>query len=127
EFEGSMRDLMLLASSILPNSPIDASKGNWLTILKRQWISVQRHSKARDASQIQFHYDLSDEFYQLWLDPRRVYSCAYYREPDYTLSQAQEAKLDQICRKLRLHEGERFLDNGAGWGGLLERKRRVEG
>lgn len=119
DFEGSMRDLMLLASSILPGSPIDTAKGNWFTALMRHLVSVKRHSLARDASQIQFHYDLSDEFYQLWLDPRRVYSCAYFREPDMTLAQAQEAKLDHICRKLRLQQGERFLDIGAGWGGLL--------
>jgi len=119
DFDGSMRDLMLLASSILPDSPIETAKGNWFTSMKRHWVSIQRHSQARDARQIQFHYDLSDEFYQLWLDPRRVYSCAYFREPDMTVAQAQEAKLDHICRKLRLHEGERFLDIGAGWGGLL--------
>lgn len=119
DFEGSMRDMMLLASSILPASPVDASKGGWFTSMKRHFVSIQRHSQERDANQIQFHYDLSDDFYQLWLDPRRVYSCAYYRQPDMTLAQAQEAKLDHICRKLRLHEGERFLDIGAGWGGLL--------
>jgi cyclopropane-fatty-acyl-phospholipid synthase len=71
------------------------------------------------ARHVQFHYDLSDAFYALWLDPRRVYSCAYYRTPDLSLDQAQEAKLDHICRKLRLAPGERFLDIGAGWGGLL--------
>ena len=62
---------------------------------------------------------MSDDFYALWLDPRRVYSCAYYRTPDLTLAQAQEAKLDHICRKLGLQAGERFLDIGSGWGGLL--------
>ena len=72
-----------------------------------------------DARQVQFHYDVSDDFYALWLDPRRVYSCAYYRDADMTLAQAQEAKLDHICRKLMLRAGERFLDIGAGWGGLL--------
>lgn len=119
DFDGSMRDLMQLAAGILSGSPIDTAKGNWFTALKRHWVSIQRHSQSRDARQIQFHYDLSDEFYQLWLDPRRVYSCGYFREPDMTLAQAQEAKLDHICRKLRLQEGERFLDIGAGWGGLL--------
>src|SRR5690606_24712475 len=113
EFEGSMRDLMLLASSILEGSPVDAAQGNAFTRMVRHIVSVVRHSKERDAKQIQFHYDLSDDFYALWLDPRRVYSCAYYAQPDYTLDQAQEAKLDHICRKLRLHEGERFLDIGA--------------
>src|SRR6218665_811107 len=67
------------------------------------------HAMARDARQVQFHYDLSDDFYALWLDPRRVYSCAYFRTPDMALAQAQEAKLDHICRKLRLRAGERFL------------------
>lgn len=118
-FDGNMRDLMSLASSILPSSPVDAAQSGWLTGLVRRLMSVWRHSIERDAKQIEFHYDLSDEFYALWLDPRRVYSCAYYREPDMTLAQAQEAKLDHICRKLRLQPGERFLDVGAGWGGLL--------
>jgi cyclopropane-fatty-acyl-phospholipid synthase len=72
-----------------------------------------------DAEQIAFHYDVSDDFYALWLDPRRVYSCAYFAEPSMTLAQAQEAKLDHVCRKLLLKPGERFLDIGAGWGGLL--------
>ncbi|HYC66050.1 MAG TPA: class I SAM-dependent methyltransferase, partial [Reyranellaceae bacterium] len=64
-------------------------------------------------------YDVSDDFYALWLDPRRVYSCAYFRDVQMSLAQAQEAKLDHICRKLMLKPGERFLDIGAGWGGLL--------
>ncbi|TAM89910.1 MAG: methyltransferase domain-containing protein [Candidimonas sp.] len=119
DVDGSMRDLMRLAAAILPGSPIDAARNGWLTGLIHNLLSVRHHSMARDARQIQFHYDLSDDFYALWLDPRRVYSCAYYREPDMTLAQAQEAKLDHICCKLRLGAGERFLDVGAGWGGLL--------
>jgi cyclopropane-fatty-acyl-phospholipid synthase len=119
DVDGSMRDLMHLAATILPGSPIDAARVGRLTDLIRRLMSVWRHSIDRDAKQIQFHYDLSDDFYALWLDPRRVYSCAYFREPDMTVAQAQEAKLDHICRKLRLREGERFLDVGAGWGGLL--------
>jgi len=119
DIEGNMRDVMAAASALLPGSPVDAARGGWLTELVRKVVSVWRHSVERDAKQIEFHYDLSDDFYALWLDPRRVYSCAYYREPGMTLAQAQEAKLDHICRKLRLREGERFLDVGAGWGGLL--------
>ncbi|MER1966248.1 class I SAM-dependent methyltransferase [Castellaniella sp. GW247-6E4] len=118
-FEGSMRDLMRLAAGILPQSPVDAARSGWLTGIVRRLVSVWRHSIERDARQIEFHYDLSDDFYALWLDPRRVYSCAYFREPGMTLAQAQEAKLDHICRKLALAPGERFLDVGAGWGGLL--------
>ncbi|MGW8304228.1 MAG: class I SAM-dependent methyltransferase [Achromobacter pulmonis] len=119
DIEGSMRDVMAAAAALLPGSPVDAARGGWLTELVRKVMSVWRHSVERDARQIEFHYDLSDDFYALWLDPRRVYSCAYYREPGMSLAQAQEAKLDHICRKLRLRPGERFLDVGAGWGGLL--------
>lgn len=119
DIQGSMRDVMAAAAALLPSSPVDAARGGWLTELVRKVTSVWRHSIERDARQIEFHYDLSDDFYALWLDPRRVYSCAYYRTPDMTLAQAQEAKLDHICRKLRLQPGERFLDVGAGWGGLL--------
>jgi cyclopropane-fatty-acyl-phospholipid synthase len=119
DIEGNMHDVMRAAAEMLPGSPVEAARGGWLTELVRRVLSVWRHSVERDAKQIEFHYDLSDDFYALWLDPRRVYSCAYYRTPDMALAQAQEAKLDHICRKLRLAPGERFLDVGAGWGGLL--------
>lgn len=68
---------------------------------------------------VQFHYDLSNAFYGLFLDPEMVYSCAYFPRWDATLEEAQTAKLDMICRKLRLQPGERFLDIGCGWGGLV--------
>lgn len=119
DIEGQMRDVMAVAAALLPGSPVEAARGGWLTELVRKVMSVWRHSVERDARQIEFHYDLSDDFYALWLDPRRVYSCAYFRTPGMSLAQAQEAKLDLICRKLRLRAGERFLDVGAGWGGLL--------
>jgi cyclopropane-fatty-acyl-phospholipid synthase len=80
-----------------------------------------RHTPVRDAAAIQFHYDVGNDFYKLWLDKRMVYSCAYFRSPDFTLEQAQEAKLDHICRKLRLKPGDRLLDIGCGWGGLIIR------
>ncbi len=71
----------------------------------------------RDA--ISFHYDVSNDFYALWLDEQMIYSCAYYEDADQTLEQAQHAKLDMICRKLRLAPGERMLDIGCGWGALV--------
>ena len=76
---------------------------------------------ARQARKnIAYHYDVSNGFYALWLDPEMVYSCAYFPRGDATsLEDAQVAKLDMICRKLRLEEGERFLDIGCGWGGLV--------
>ena len=78
-----------------------------------------RHTPVRDAAAIQFHYDIGNDFYKLWLDRRMVYSCAYFHSADDSLDAAQEAKLDLICRKLRLKPGERFLDIGCGWGGLI--------
>ncbi len=119
DVRGAMRDVMTVAASILPGSPTEAARLGWLTGVISRAMSVWRHSIERDAKQIEFHYDLSDDFYGLWLDPRRVYSCAYFETPSMNLAQAQEAKLDLICRKLRLTAGERFLDVGAGWGGLL--------
>ena len=119
EINSPMRDLMAAAAALLPGSPVEAARQGAFSALIKRLISVWRHSMERDAKQIEFHYDLSDDFYGLWLDPLRVYSCAYYKEPDMTLAQAQEAKLDHICRKLNLRPGERFVDIGAGWGGLL--------
>jgi cyclopropane-fatty-acyl-phospholipid synthase len=79
----------------------------------------KHHSIARDARAVQHHYDLCDDFYRLFLDPRMVYSCAYFPRGDESLERAQEAKLDLACRKLNLQPQERLLDVGCGWGGLL--------
>jgi len=76
------------------------------------------HTRARDRAAIAHHYDVSNAFYKLWLDPRMQYSCAYFPTGTETLAQAQDAKLELICRKLRLKPGERLLDIGCGWGGL---------
>jgi len=117
---GVMRDVMAAAGQLVERAPTAAAAE-----VRRGWRALfgsagrARHTPEADARQVQFHYDVSDEFYGLWLDPRRVYSCAYWREGANTLAAAQEAKLDHICRKLMLREGERFLDVGAGWGGLL--------
>ena len=77
------------------------------------------HSKDRDAASNRFHYDLGNDFYAMWLDRRMVYSCAYFPPGVNDLDSAQAAKLDLICRKLRLKPGERLLDIGCGWGALL--------
>jgi cyclopropane-fatty-acyl-phospholipid synthase len=123
DVEGSMRDLMAVAAELMDGDPTRASEPlgplAWLVELSRRSRSAAQHTLAQDSRQIQFHYDVSDDFYSLWLDAGRVYSCAYFREPGMNLQQAQEAKLDHICRKLMLRKGERFLDVGAGWGGLL--------
>ena len=79
----------------------------------------RRRTKARDAADVRFHYDVSNEFYRLWLDRHMVYSCAYFKTGGEDLDTAQEQKLDHICRKLRLEPGDRLLDIGCGWGGLI--------
>lgn len=118
QIEGKMRDLIDVAVSLLPGNPAETNT-SWWSRMQRRAKSRGSHSVGKDAAQIEFHYDVSDDFYALWLDPRRVYSCAYFRDAGMTLAQAQEAKLDHICRKLMLQPGERFLDIGSGWGGLL--------
>jgi len=92
------------------------------------WRLTQRWA-TRDATtrNIRFHYDRSNEFYKLFLDSQMVYSCAYFDSPGATLDQAQAAKLDHICRKLRLHAGDRFLDIGCGWGALVRHAARACG
>jgi len=77
-----------------------------------------QHSLARDRQAVSFHYDVSNEFYELWLDSRMVYSCAYFENADDNLDTAQAAKLRHLCRKLRLKPGQQLLDIGCGWGGL---------
>ncbi|HZV91670.1 MAG TPA: class I SAM-dependent methyltransferase, partial [Caldimonas sp.] len=124
DIDGSMRDLMALGAELMPGDPVDASAVGptplgWVRRLMHMARSRAHHQREADARQIQFHYDVSDDFYALWLDPKRVYSCAYFSDVGMSLEKAQEAKIEHICRKLMLKEGERFLDIGAGWGGLL--------
>lgn len=82
-------------------------------------ITGKKRKVSDNKDFIQFHYDLSNDFYALFLDPEMVYSCAYYTDWNNTVEQAQRDKLEMICRKLRLKPGERMLDIGSGWGGLV--------
>ncbi len=77
------------------------------------------HTRRRDSDAIRYHYDVSNDFYSLWLDRQMVYSCAYFKTGDEDIHLAQEQKLDHICRKLRLQVGDRLLDIGCGWGALV--------
>jgi cyclopropane-fatty-acyl-phospholipid synthase len=79
----------------------------------------RRHSLRRDRTVVRHHYEISNDFYQQLLGPSLVYSCAYFAEPGESLEAAQARKLELICRKLRLAQGDRFLDIGCGWGSLV--------
>jgi len=78
----------------------------------------KRTSHRNSRASIAHHYDVSNDFYKLWLDPEMVYSCAYYRSSTQALAEAQRDKLDYLCRKLRLEPGQTLLDIGCGWGAL---------
>lgn len=88
------------------------------TRFQRVTSSLARRRRG-DAQAIEFHYGVSNEFYALWLDPMMLYTCAYFRTGDESIELAQLDKLEHICRKLRLKRGERLLDIGCGWGGLV--------
>jgi cyclopropane-fatty-acyl-phospholipid synthase len=112
DVEGEAREILRVGEA-LGGSPAPAEgAGSRL----RKWIG---HTRVFDSKAIRYHYDVGDDFYALWLDRRRVYSCAYFKRADDTLDRAQEQKLDHICRKLMLKPGERLLDIGCGWGALI--------
>ncbi|RYY46475.1 MAG: methyltransferase domain-containing protein [Actinomycetales bacterium] len=85
----------------------------------RRVVEGMRHSKARDAEAIHHHYDVSNRFYELVLGPSMTYTCAVFPTEDATLEQAQFEKYDLVCRKLGLGPGDRLLDVGCGWGGMV--------
>lgn len=80
--------------------------------------SIRANSLTRSRHNVHHHYDLGNDFYKLWLDERMLYTCAYYEQAGFTLEQAQLAKLDHVCRKLRLEPGQTVIEAGCGWGAL---------
>jgi cyclopropane-fatty-acyl-phospholipid synthase len=121
-----------VAGDLTVDGPIDAIVGSGITLAERigrsrvvkplatlARLAPRLHSKRSDAADIGYHYDVSNDFYRLWLDENMVYSCAYFRNGNEDIDTAQRQKLDHVCRKLRLKPGERILDIGCGWGGLL--------
>lgn len=111
---GNLRDVLRVGGQLC-----EVGANNY----RRAWNVVARlrdsHTRLRDRSHVRYHYDVGNDFYGLWLDTRKVYSCAYFQNDDDSLDEAQENKLDLICRKLMLKPGDRLLDIGCGWGGLI--------
>jgi cyclopropane-fatty-acyl-phospholipid synthase len=93
----------------------------------RRAVEGVRHSMARDAGVIAHHYDVSNRFYELVLGPSMAYTCAVHTTPDVSLEEAQAAKFDLVCRKLDLQPGQRLLDVGCGWGGMVRHAAREYG
>lgn len=112
DIEGDVQDILRVGEGLCMSGDKASDKGSYAW---KWW----RHTRHRDRKNIQYHYDVSNDFYGLWLDRKRVYSCAYFSTPQLSLDEAQEAKLDLICRKLALKPGDRLLDIGCGWGGLI--------
>lgn len=127
---GNLRDIFPIADELIEGkaSLSDKFQAGWF-LLRHSFQSGpekyaaklrgDRASKERTRKAISYHYDLPVDFWRLWLDHELVYSCAYFEKAEATLEEAQVAKLDLICRKLRLQPGERFLDMGCGWGALI--------
>jgi cyclopropane-fatty-acyl-phospholipid synthase len=138
EIEGNMELAMNLGDSIgtrmqsaetvarllrklvaLPKDPAIAPREVKGTRFSRGVARVLALGRPGDEKAIQYHYDVGNDFYQLWLDPKMVYTCAYFKNATDDLATAQVAKLDHICRKLRLEPGMKLLDVGCGWGALI--------
>lgn len=114
DIEGKLSDIINIGYSLARSTVTSASK---LARVKRYF----NHSKSTDKKAIQYHYDVSNEFYKLWLDENMVYSCAYFENGDEDLATAQIKKIDHILTKIRLQPGQRLLDIGCGWGALVLR------
>jgi cyclopropane-fatty-acyl-phospholipid synthase len=115
----SPRALLRLARHVvaLPRDEAETSADRART--RAAHLAGRRHTTRRDREAVRFHYNVGNDFYALWLDAKMVYSCGYFARETDDLDLAQESKLDLICRKLRLKPGERLVDIGCGWGGLI--------
>ena len=111
DVDGDVREIVAIAEHLSRVGDEEQGRGRLPS-----WLA--RHTRKSDRKAIEYHYDVSNEFYSLWLDPRMVYSCAYFRTGDEDLETAQVQKLDHICRKLMLAPGQTLLDIGCGWGAM---------
>ena len=112
-------DLSLALAVVYQSWSCGRADRGWYQQLTSKWANLrQANTLTGSRSNIHNHYDLGNNFYKLWLDRQLVYTCAYFPSGSATLEEAQEAKLDYVCRKLRLRPGERVVEAGCGWGAL---------
>jgi cyclopropane-fatty-acyl-phospholipid synthase len=114
DIDGKLSDIISISYALARNTVTHASK---LARVARYF----NHTKASDKKSIQYHYDVSNDFYKLWLDENMVYSCAYFENGNESLGAAQLKKIDHILRKIQIQPGQRLLDIGCGWGALVLR------
>jgi len=111
-------DLVSMLEALVLVMPPTERQNGWARFVSRWMNWMQADTPAGARRNIHRHYDLGNDFYRLWLDRQMTYSCAYFPTPDASLEAAQEAKMEHICRKLRLRPGELVVDIGSGWGTL---------
>lgn len=114
DVHGPIDDILAIAHTM---AELGAARHGLLTRL----VQTFNHSRQSDRQAIQYHYDVSNDFYREWLDPAMVYSCAYFEHGTESLAEAQRKKIDHILTKVRLQAGQRLLDIGCGWGALVLR------
>ena len=114
EVQGNLVDCLEVIYRALPR----AEQGRIGQKLLAPFNGARRNSLPRARRNIHHHYDIGNDFYKLWLDRDMVYTCAYFTSPAMGLEDAQVAKLDYVCRKLRLAPGETVVEAGCGWGAL---------
>ncbi|WP_051236175.1 SAM-dependent methyltransferase [Ottowia thiooxydans] len=117
---GSVQDVIDIAHGLAENGHHESHAG-LLQRLFHRIVDAASHTRDQDREAIQYHYDVSNEFYAEWLDPAMVYSCAYFETGTETLAEAQRKKIDHILTKLRIEPGQTLLDIGCGWGALVLR------
>lgn len=124
EIEGGLLEFLNTA-----NRALTARKSPVVSGLIYSWVKqlFLNNSLATARHNIHQHYDIGNAFYEKWLDREMQYTCAYFADPDYTLEQAQIAKMDHVCRKLRLEPGQSVVEAGFGWGGLARHMARKYG
>src|SRR5215469_17366322 len=110
-------DLVAFLEAVYNSALASPGTGTWYSRLASMCMELfQSNTRAGSRHNIHSHYDLGNDFYKLWLDSALVYTCAYFPLPGATLEEAQTAKMDYVCRKLRLQPGETVADAGCGWG-----------
>src|SRR5215471_2965392 len=111
-------DLAAALEAVYQAYPQDGNARSYQRLMSKVMYWLQDNTKRGSKQNIHSHYDLGNDFYKLWLDSQLVYTCAYFPSPEATLDAAQVAKMDYVCRKLRLQPGETVAEAGCGWGSL---------